>query len=151
MAFRPSAIALACLILTVTGCASDDAEPAVTDSAEASSPTDNAERKATAKPGADDSASAPSNTDAGSSKTIDITLENGEFSPVQRVEVEAGQPITLNIDADEAGELHVHANPEQEVSFEAGESTHRLTVGEPGLVEVESHDSGDVVLQLEVR
>ena len=35
-------------------------------------------------------------------------------------QVKAGEPITLHIEADSAGELHVHSSPEQEIEYPAG-------------------------------
>ena len=52
---------------------------------------------------------------------------------------------------DEAGELHVHSTPEQDLAYEAGTSEHEIAVDRPGVVEVENHDPDSIVLQLEVR
>jgi hypothetical protein len=56
----------------------------------------------------------------------------------------------LHITADRAGELHVHSTPEQELEFDEGESHVELTFDHPGVVEVEDHESGKVILQLQV-
>lgn len=86
------------------------------------------------------------------SLTIDVTRDGDAFTPNgERVEAEAGQPITLAITADEPGELHVHSVPEQEIAYDAGTSEHEITIDRPGVVEVESHDPDLIVLQLEVR
>ncbi len=68
-----------------------------------------------------------------------------------RVDVKAGEPVTLNVTADAAGEIHVHSNPEQELEYDAGETTLTLTIDQPGIVEVESHDLDKVIVQLEVQ
>lgn len=82
---------------------------------------------------------------------IEIQIEGDNISPKgDRVEVVAGETITLQIDSDRAGELHVHATPEQELSFDEGVSTVELTIETPGIAEVEDHETGVVVLQLEV-
>jgi hypothetical protein len=65
--------------------------------------------------------------------------------------VKAGKPITLHIVADKPGELHVHSSPEQEIEYPAGTSDKKLTIDQPGVVEVESHHLDTVIVQLEVR
>ena len=96
------------------------------------------------------SASSPDEGDGGT--TIRLERADDAFTPSgERVEVPAGEPITLEIEADEAGELHVHSTPEQEIAYDAGSSTHEVTIERPGVVEVESHEPHLVVLQLEAR
>ena len=99
--------------------------------------------------GDDDTGSPPAS--AGDSTTVDITFSDGSVTPNgERVEVKAGEPIELVVEADEPGELHVHSSPEQELEYDAGTTTLKLTVDQPGVVDVESHDPKVVVLQLEV-
>lgn len=99
--------------------------------------------------GEEEAPPASANTDPVS---VDVTIEGGEVSPNgERVDVEAGQPLEIVVKADEPGELHVHANPEQELTYGAGTTTLKLTLEEPGVVDVEVHDLEVVVLQLEVR
>jgi len=82
---------------------------------------------------------------------VEITFADGEVDPVgERVEAGAGQPIDLVVTADEPGSLHVHSDPEQELDYPAGEETFKLQIDRPGVVEVESHDLGVVIVQLEV-
>ena len=82
----------------------------------------------------------------------DITFEGGEASPNgERVDLTVGQTLTLRISSDRPGELHVHATPEQEIAFPAGQSERKLRFDQPGVVDVEDHESGLVLLQLEVR
>ena len=68
-----------------------------------------------------------------------------------RVEVKAGEPVTLEVTADVAGEIHVHSNPEQELEYAAGESSLSLTIDQSGIVNVESHSLDKVIVQLEVQ
>jgi hypothetical protein len=85
------------------------------------------------------------------SQTIEITFSGDTVEPNgERVEVKAGEEITLQVKADEPGELHVHSNPEQELPYAAGTNTLKLTIDEPGVVEVESHELEKVIVQLEV-
>lgn len=90
---------------------------------------------------------APSNT-----QTIDISFSGNSVTPSgERVEVEAGQPIDLVVKADEPGEIHLHSDPEQEFEYASGTTTLKMTIDRPGVVEVESHDLEQVIVQLEVR
>ncbi len=106
--------------------------------------------------GSDDDAAPPASssgaTSDGDDVALTVTREGDEFSPNgERVELAVDQTLVLTIDADEAGELHVHSTPEQEISYDAGTSEHELTIDRPGVVEVESHEPDVVLLQLEVR
>jgi hypothetical protein len=87
----------------------------------------------------------------GGRTTIDITIKNGKVTPNgDRVKAKLGQPITLKIDADTPGEIHVHSTPEQHIDFPKGSSTKRLTIDKPGIIDVEDHALNQVIVQLEV-
>jgi hypothetical protein len=45
----------------------------------------------------------------------------------------------------------VHSTPEKHIEFPKGGSEITLKLDQPGVVDVEDHDSGMVLLQLEVR
>ena len=101
----------------------------------------------------DDSGSTGStgSTGGGGKVTIDITVKDGKVTPHgDRVKAQVGQPVTLNIDADTSGEIHVHSSPEQEIEFDKGTSTKKLTIDQPGIVDVEDHALEQVIVQLEV-
>ena len=84
-------------------------------------------------------------------KTIEITFSGDSVEPNgERVDVKAGQKIELVVKADEPGEMHVHSNPEQEFQYGAGTTTLKMTIEEPGVVDVESHPLEKVIVQLEV-
>jgi hypothetical protein len=101
---------------------------------------------------ADPPATSQGATAGGDSVAVTVTREGDEFTPNgERVELGVDQTLVLTIDADEAGELHVHSTPEQEIEYDAGTSEHELTIDRPGVVEVESHEPDVVLLQLEVR
>lgn len=98
-----------------------------------------------------------SDSDAGSGSgtdplVIEVTISGDSVTPNgERVEVAVGQEIQLEVTADEAGEIHVHSSPEQELEYEAG--THTVTIqgiDKPGTVDVESHSLEKVIVQLEV-
>ncbi|GAA5156290.1 hypothetical protein GCM10023340_43710 [Nocardioides marinquilinus] len=93
----------------------------------------------------------PSESEAPAGPTLDITIEGDDISPnAEELELGTGEPLTLVITSDRAGELHVHSKPEQYVEFDAGTSEHELVVETPGEVEVEEHDSDAVVALIEV-
>jgi hypothetical protein len=86
-------------------------------------------------------------------KTIKVTIEGDDVTPNgDRVEVKTGQPIELVVQADAAGEIHVHSDPEKELEYAAGTTTlPTFTIDKPGIVEVESHALEKTIVQLEVK
>ncbi len=127
------------LAASLSACGGDgDTDPPATDQSASSSPSE-------------------SPSDSGSSSTDDgvavtVTREGDSFTPNgERVELGVDQTLVLTIEADEAGELHVHSTPEQEIAYDAGTSEHEIVVDRPGVVEVESHEPDVILLQLEVR
>jgi len=122
----------------LTGCASkDDGETSGT--TPTSTPTDTSSSGATDTP-----TQAPN--------TIEITIEGNQVTPNGKtVEVPLGETVTLDLHADQPGELHVHSTPEREIEYDAGDTTRTLTFDQPGVVAVESHDLGKIIVQLEVR
>ena len=84
---------------------------------------------------------------------IQATIRGEDLDPNgERVEVPLGEPITIVVDADHAGELHVHSDPEQELAYQKG--TSRLEIAPirfPGIIEVEDHDADKLLVSLLVR
>lgn len=81
-----------------------------------------------------------------------VEIAGDDISPnAAELEVGVGDSITVSVESDRAGELHVHSTPEQYVEFDAGETAQELTFTTPGTVEVEDHDTGDVVAFVDVR
>ena len=90
-------------------------------------------------------------TTPSSGTTVDITIKGGKVTPNgERVKAELGTPVTLKIDADTSGEIHVHSTPEQQIEFEKCTSTHQLTIEQPGIIDVEDHALDQVIVQLQV-
>ena len=90
--------------------------------------------------------------DSTGTPTVDITFKGDTVKPHGvEVKVTRGKPLTLHITADKGGELHVHSEPEQEIRYAAGTTDETITLDQPGVVEVESHDLDTLVLQLQVR
>lgn len=96
--------------------------------------------------------SSSTSSSAPGEQVVDVTFEGDTVTPNgERVEATVGEEITLRITADAPGEIHVHSSPEQELSYEAGTTDLPLTIDEPGVIDVESHDLDMVIVQLEVR
>lgn len=84
-------------------------------------------------------------------KIVAITMDGRTIEPTAlRMELELGQPLVLQIDASEAGQLHVHSTPEQVVAFPAGRSEITLTFDAPGVIAIEDHALDLLIVQLEV-
>lgn len=99
--------------------------------------------------GSDDPAADPAAGSTGDGR-IEITFEGDEAPEVQRVPVAVGEKVEIVIKSDQAGELHVHSDPEEELEYEAGTTTLTVTVDQPGVVDIERHEPEALVLQLEV-
>jgi len=124
--------------VSLTGCSSAEDEPKAQDPGSATTDA--------TSPGDGSSSAAPTGV------VVDITFDGDTVDPNgERIQAKVGEPVTLNVDADAAGELHVHSTPEQEIAYAAGTSTHEVTFDQPGIVEIESHDLDKVVVQVEVR
>lgn len=136
--------AIAVTALGLSGCASgDDTEP--DDDTTSTAPTE------TGSPSTSTSTE-PSTTPAPAGVVIEITFDGDSVTPNgERVDAKVGEPVTLEIDADAAGELHIHSTPEQEIGYDAGTSTHEVTFDQPGVVDIESHHLEKIVVQVEVR
>lgn len=126
------------LAAALTACGGDgDADSPATDQSTSSSPSDT---------------SPESGSESGDGVAVTVTREGDSFTPNgERVELGVDQPLVLTIEADQAGELHVHSTPEQEIAYDAGTSEHEIVIDRPGVVEVESHEPDVILLQLEVR
>lgn len=85
-------------------------------------------------------------------KVIEITVSGDTVTPNgERIGVDVDQPVDLVVEADQPGEIHVHSTPEQELTYEAGTETFKLSFDRPGIVEVESHTLDKIIVQLEVE
>ncbi|HEX5916944.1 MAG TPA: hypothetical protein VFY76_03775 [Nocardioides sp.] len=133
------------LAAALSACGGDgDTDASSTDPTSTASPSE---------PSSDSPAESPAESSTSAdSVAVSVTREGGSFTPNgERVELAVDQTLVLTIDADEAGDLHVHSTPEQEIAYDAGTSEHEIVIDRPGVVEVESHDPDMILLQLEVR
>jgi hypothetical protein len=151
----PTVLAAAALCVTLSGslaaCGDDGEDPSAQDTPTASSSPTASESPS---PTASESATAtetPSPTEAAGTVVV-ISIKGDTVEPAgDRLEVERDEVVTLEITSDRVGELHVHSKPEQTVEFEAGSSSHKLAISAPGIVDVEDHETGQVIVQLEVH
>ncbi len=146
---RPIVLTLAALVL-VAGCGSSE-EPAASSPSQSSSAPSEPSGSAEASESPSESPS-PSASQAPTGTVVDITVADGRASPQGKaLEVAIGEPVTLRVESDAPGELHIHSTPEQELAFGAGTTEKELTLDRPGVVDVESHDLGQLLVRLEVR
>jgi hypothetical protein len=140
-------IVLAALLLAVSACGADEDEGSGNGGTTAeSSPSATEDESASASP------SESAKPEADDERSVKVTFSGGDVEPVGKVvKLKVGEKLVLDIEADEAGELHVHSTPEQEIGYPAGASKSEIVIDRPGVVEVESHDLHKLVLQLEVR
>lgn len=130
-----SAASALVLAFALTGCGSDSSTPRTEDDHDLSATP---APEVTTAPAAD-------------AKVIAIKLTDGTVDPDGvEIKVKKNQPVVLQINADAAGELHVHSSPEQHVEFPAGGSEITLTFEQPGVVDIEDHALDKLIVKLEV-
>jgi plastocyanin len=83
---------------------------------------------------------------------VNVSVRDGKVTPKpHRVDVKLGANVRLQVTSDEDDVLHVHGY-EVEEPLEAGHTTTvELTADQPGVFEVETHESELLLLQLAVR
>jgi plastocyanin len=168
---RAVSVATVVAVVTLTGCggSGDDgagasgspsagasrvgespSEPAGSPSGSPSGSAEPTAAESAQEPGDDDS---PVETDDGAVE-IEVEIEDGRVRPSgERVDVEVGQTIRFVVDSDSADEIHVHSTPEHSFSFRAGadDREFEFRLRQPGVVEAELHELGDVVVTLAAR
>ena len=133
------------LLVALAGCAADSSGESSVDQA-SSSPSER--ESATPK----EKQSAKPKPEEPQGPVLAVDIDGDDVSPnSQRIELARGEPLVIEFRSDRAGELHVHAKPEQFLEFPAGSSTQELVIDTPGLVTVEEHETGAVVAQLAVQ
>jgi len=75
-----------------------------------------------------------------------------KVTPVaEQIDLAVGEPLTLTVTSDRAGELHVHSDPEHEFEFSSGTQKYKITLQTPGSVDIEEHESDALVARVLVR
>lgn len=97
---------------------------------------------------------AESQATAGQTRLVTVTasIRDGKVRPpTQRVKVTRGDTVRLELTSDVDDEVHVHGY-EAEEALEAGRTTTvEFVADQAGLFEIETHEGGLVLAQLEVR
>ncbi|MEQ1899029.1 MAG: hypothetical protein ABL971_16810 [Vicinamibacterales bacterium] len=83
---------------------------------------------------------------------INVTVAGGEITPApDTVSVPLNEDVTIAVTSDIDEEAHVHGY-DKELELEAGKTTQvTFTADIPGVFEVELHESGDLLFELEVQ
>ena len=85
-------------------------------------------------------------------QVIEVHIVDGEVhTDADRVEVTSGAAIRLIVTSDADDELHVHGADATAALVAGVPTTVEFTISEPGVFEVETHDSGLLLVQLIVR
>jgi hypothetical protein len=128
-------------LLVGCGSSSDEPDPATP------TPTESASG---APSGQSDSPDATQSPDR--ALQLDVSIQGDQVSPnSEEVDLARGETMTFVVTSDRAGEMHVHAKPEQYLEFGVGTTRLDLVIDTPGVVEVEDHETGNVVALIEVR
>jgi len=122
--------------------------PAATATTSASSSPAGASTETPAEPSTTTLTASPTEEGA----TVFVTIGPDSVTPVaETVDLSVGAPLTLDITASRAAELHVHSSPEREIEVDPGHSTVELSFDKPGTVDVEEHESDSLILRVLVR
>jgi hypothetical protein len=83
---------------------------------------------------------------------IAVSIAGGNVRPKPgRVEVPKGAHVVLTVASDQPDEVHVHGYDLEAPVSPGSPATIRFTADQTGLFEVETHESGKLLLQLLVR
>jgi hypothetical protein len=149
---RTTLIALAAVAaLALAGCGDgDEAAEGAPESPSASTPSATPSESPSASPsGSVTSSPVEQLVDKGRSE--EVTIQGGNVTPnAKRVDIGTAERLMLTVSSDRAGELHVHTSPDQEIAFPRGSTVHDLVFDSPGIVEIEEHESGVVILRVYV-
>jgi hypothetical protein len=142
---RRPALICAAVLLALPGCASGD------ETAGTSSTTTPA---ATPSPSASETSGSASASPEETLRGVEVSVavRDGKVRPKpRRVEVERDSRVRLLVTSDVDDELHVHGYDIEE-PLEAGRTTTvEFVADQAGVFEVETHETGLTLLQLEVR
>jgi cupredoxin-like protein len=97
-------------------------------------------------------AASPTATDRIKGTEIVVAVKNGKVSPpTHRVQVTKDTHVRLIVTSDKADEVHVHGYDIEKKLAPGQPTTIELDADQKGLFEVETHESGLQLVQLEVR
>ena len=141
------AVALSAVLALFAGCGDDDDGSVTADTGSTILTTSIPADETTT--GRSDESSTSAAAPAGT--VIELTISGGEVTRGGgRVSVPLGDPVVIQVDADEADELHLHGY-DLYLELVPGETAElRFDATIPGVFELEGHDSGVVVAELEI-
>jgi plastocyanin len=131
-------------VLLVAGCGNDNSTASTSGDASSSDTASSTPASSTSP-----TTSASASPDQGT--VVKVKVRGDEVTPNgERIKAKVGEPVTLQVDANRAGELHVHSSPEQELEYKNGRTDLEVTIERPGVVDIEDHIADVVVVQLQV-
>lgn len=143
-------------VLALSGCGDDDTQPSGDTAGD--SPTETASESPTPDDSDDgnddgDDGADEGDTEDGGAIEVEVEIEDGTTTPAgRRITVEPGQTIRLEVDSDMVDELHLHADPEQTFAVKAAdEQEFEFAIDTPGVYELESHETGNQVISIQVQ
>jgi hypothetical protein len=92
------------------------------------------------------------NGDMATAVDVDVVIKDGDISPAGvRIDTKVGQPVQLHVSSDRADEIHVHSQPDHSFAVSPGRNqSFAFRIGRPGVYEVESHETGTVIMSVAV-
>jgi plastocyanin len=137
-----AALAIFAVMLVLTACGADDGQG---DTAATDTPTNAAP---SAPPDPPDATTTP----PASVREIEVVIVDGTVETAEdSVEVAVGEPVRLTVTSDVDDEVHVHG-VDQNAELSAGSpATLEFSLAEPGVYEVETHETSLLLFQLIVR
>ena len=138
------AVALSLAVALLAGCSGDDAGTGSDTTASTTSGTVADDPVISADSKASSSTTTPTGT------VVEITIAGGQVTEGGgRIAIPLGDPVVLRVTADEPEELHLHG---YDLYFDVGGDVieHFFEATIPGVFELEGHDSGVVVAELEI-
>lgn len=84
---------------------------------------------------------------------IDVTIKGGKVTPTnEQLQAGLNEQIVLRVDSDAVDELHVHSSPEHTFPVAIGPAqSFQFSVGVPGRVDVELHESHTTIATIQVQ
>jgi hypothetical protein len=127
-------------VLALAGCGEDEPDVSAVDP---TPPASSVTPTETEEPAPTTTEETPAGT------VVEATIEGDSALPIaEQVELRTGETLTLVMESDRAGELHVHSTPEQVVEFPAGSNEYELSFDKPGTVDIEEHDTGVLLFRV---
>ncbi|HEY0473631.1 MAG TPA: cupredoxin domain-containing protein [Kribbella sp.] len=149
---RGTALALlpALGVLVLAGCSGNS----TSGSSPSTTPTSAPSSAPSTTPGESDT-STPSTTASSSAQqadvTINITVANGKVTPNgQTIMAKAGQTVLVTAVSDAADEVHIHGYDKQLPLTPGKPASVKFTANVKGTFEIETHESGKLVVKLVV-